>query len=760
MRENPALSAVDSFEVLGLGGPVEIVQDRYGVPHVYAGSQADAFLAQGFNAARERLFQIDLWRRRGLGRLAEAFGPDFVEQDRATRLFLYRGDMDVEWARYAPDAREIATRFTTGINACVTWLERNPQQLPEEFRVLGHRPDRWEPEDVVRIRSHGLTRNLLSEVARARVAAAAGLDQDRVRQHLSPEWTTQCPDGFDPAALPDDLLRTFDLATRPVEFDGSAVASPEPGQTPDGSNNWVVAGSRTATGRPLLASDPHRGYSVPSLRYVAHLSAPGMDVIGAGEPALPGISLGHNGRIAFGFTIFPLDQEDLHVHELDPSDHARYRYDGRWEEFSALREEIAVRGEGSREVELVFSRHGPVICTDPERHLAYAVRTAWLEPGMSPYFGSIAYMRARTREEFTAAMSSWGAPAENQVYADVDGNIGWVTGGLAPRRPNHDGLLPVPGDGRFEWDGFFSGEQLPRSANPPEGYFATANHMNLPADYPPERKLGFEWYQPFRHQRITEVLAADEQHSVAAAEALQNDQLSLPARRLAALLRACPQDAPDLREPLRLLGEWDCVESAESAAAALFEVWLSRHLGPAFVRATAPAAAHLIPAPDASTLLDELEAPGRRLPNERSRDRLLLDSLRSAHAEVVQLLGEDPGAWRWGSLQRTPFVHPVPGAFDVGHLPRGGSADTVNQSEYRHADFVQTTGPTFRMVLDVGDWDASRFVNAPGQSGNPGDPHYADLAEAWSAGEYFPLAYGRAAVEEVAERRISLLPPQ
>jgi penicillin amidase len=749
-------TGVDSYEVPGLSEPVEIVQDRFGVPHIYARTQSDAFVAQGFNAARERLFQIDLWRRRGLGRLSEAFGAEYVEQDRATRLFLYRGDMDVEWARYAPDAQEIATRFTAGINVRIAWLEQNPDQLPAEFQILGHRPERWDPADVVRIRSHGLTRNLLSEVSRAQVTAVADLEQDRVRQHLSPEWTTAVPEGFDPSALPEDLLRTFDLATRPVAFDGSSVRSGPPG--PDGSNNWVVAGSRTSTGRPLLASDPHRGYSVPSLRYVAHLSAPGMDVIGAGEPALPGLSLGHNGALAFGFTIFPLDQEDLHVYELD--DRGRYRYGHGWEEFSVLREEIPVRGERAREVELVFTRHGPVIRTDRQRNLAYAVRTAWLEPGMAPYFGSIAYMRARTSDEFAAALRTWGAPTENQLYADVDGNIGWVAAGLVPKRPNHDGLLPVPGDGRFEWDGFWSAEDLPRRSNPPEGFLATANHMNLPDDYPSERKIGFEWYQPFRHQRIVEVLTADDQHSPEAARALQNDQLSIPARRLTALLRACGEDAPDLREPLRLLGEWDCVESADSAAAALFEVWLSRHLGPDFVRAAAPAAAPLIPAADTTTLLDELESPGRWLPNERSRDRLLLDSLRSARAELAQLLGDDPSRWQWGSLLRTPLLHPVPEIADVGHLPRGGSPDTVNQSEYAHADFVQLTGPSFRVVVDVGNWDASRFVNAPGQSGNPDDPHYADLADAWRDGRYFPLAYSRGAVEELAERRIRLEPAQ
>lgn len=756
------------FRVRGLSAPVELVEDRYGVPHLFAGSQDDAFVAQGFNAARERLFQIDLWRRRGLGLLSEVLGADHVEQDRATRLFLYRGDMDVEWSRYAPDARRIAANFVAGINAYVDWLRRHPERLPEEFAVLGYEPSRWQPEDVVRIRSHGLTRNLTSEAERARVVCAAGIAADTVRKGLQPRWETTVPEGFDPCALPDDVLDTFDLATQEVEFArGEIRRVPVRDPAGEGSNNWVIAGSRTATGRPILANDPHRAYSAPPLRYLAHLSAPGMDVIGAGEPALPGISIGHNGTIAFGLTIFPVDQEDLYVYELDPADHGRYRYGEGWERMSVVREEVPVLDGQAQLVELPFTRHGPVIHVDEQRHQAYAVRTAWLEPGMAPYFGSVAYMRARDYDEFTDAMRNWGAPTENQVYADVAGNIGWVPGGLAPRRVGYDGLLPVPGDGRYEWDGFYSGDDLPRSFNPPEGFIATANQLNLPPDYPYwERKLGFEWTNPFRHQRIVEVLSAQSRHSPADSAVLQCDQLSIPARRLTALLAGVGGREAGVRRALRMLRAWDHVESAESGAAALFEVWLSRHLGPAFVRAAVPAAAELIPEPDTLVLLEELENPGRWLPGAAARDRLLVESLRSAHAEVQELLGKSERCWRWGALHHTLFEHPASSAvggslrkrWDVGPFPRGGSPDTVNQSSYRRNDFRQTNGPSFRMVLDVGDWDSSLAVNTPGQSGDPRNRHYRDLAGKWREGDCFPLAYTRAAVEAVAERRIVLLP--
>ncbi len=492
-----------TLHVAGLREPAEILVDRWGVPHIYAANHDDAFFAQGFNAARDRLFQIDLWRRRGLGRLAEVLGSSYVEHDKAARLFLYRGDMAKEWAAYGTDAQSIATSFVAGINAYVDWLGSHPEQMPLEFKLLGYGPSKWEAGDVVRIRSHGLTRNLTSEVARAHTVCSTdpqhGLKYDQIRVGLQPSWETKVPEGLDPC-LPKDVLRLFTLATDEVHVTKEGViraATPRQPSEEDaeGSNNWVIAPAKTATGRPMLANDPHRAYSTPSLRYIAHINAPGMSIIGAGEPALPGISIGHNGTIAFGLTIFNVDQEDLYVYEINPANAREYRYKGAWEPMRILRETIEVKGAAPVSTELVFTRHGPVIYDDASRHRVYAaVRTGWLESGMAPYFGSVSYMRATNFAEFQRAMLHWGAPTENQVYADVSGNIGWIPGGLAPIRPNWDGLLPVPGDGRYEWAGFWPGDKLPSSYNPANGYVTTSNEMNLPAGYPyEERKLGFEW---------------------------------------------------------------------------------------------------------------------------------------------------------------------------------------------------------------------------------------------------------------------------
>jgi penicillin G amidase len=390
-----------SIKARGLRAPVEILEDRWGVSHIYASSREDVFFAQGFNAARQRLWQMDLWRRRGLGRLAEALGPRFIDKDRAARLFLYNGDMRREWRAYGADTQRIMSAFVAGINEYIRQVEGNPELLPMEFKLLGYAPARWSPEDVVRIRSHGLSRNLRSEVARLRILRDFGPRVEALRSSLAPPHEIVFPDGLEPFLIPSDALRVYDLATQDAVLaehvpdassQGDALAQLV-AQLHDsqgiGSNNWAVSPRRTATGRPILANDPHRPQSIPSLRYIVHLVAPGLNVIGATEPVLPGISIGHNERIAFGLTIFAADQEDLYVYETNPANPAEYRYQGRWEPMKTETQTLAVRGGAPVEVTLRYTRHGPVLYEDPSRHLALAVRAAWLSPGMAQELAAV-----------------------------------------------------------------------------------------------------------------------------------------------------------------------------------------------------------------------------------------------------------------------------------------------------------------------------------------------------------------------------------
>lgn len=760
---------VTTIAVAGLSRPVDLVVDEWGVPHLFAQNTADLFFSQGFNIARDRLFQVDTWRRRGLGTLSEVLGPAYVEKDRAARLFLYRGDMAAEWASYGPEAKLAATRFAEGINAYVDWLGRNPAAMPVEFSKLGYRPAKWRPEDVVRIRTHAIGENLSWEVARAKLICLAGPQGSRVFRSLHPEHTAQVPPGLDPCAIPDDVLKVYTLATAGVAFNQGVTA---PALSADqaiqdattGSNSWAVGPGRTATGRPILANDPHRGAdAVPSGRYLAHLSAPGLNLEGAGEPWNPGIAIGHNGTVAFGLTNLPVDQTDLYVYDLDPTDPTRYRYGDGWENFTTVTEDIPVEGTTATPAQLQFTRHGPVVKVDVANHKAYVVRTVWTQPGTSPYLGSLNYQRTRDFGQFTAAMAKWRTPGSNLVFADAGGDIGYVPAGLTPRRTgeNYDGLLPVPGDGRYDWDGFHANAELGGVLNPSSGFFASANDYNLP---PGQQVIPtYEWQLPYRKQRIDELIAGTPNATVWDSIALQNDEKSLVATNIVPHLAGLTSDDPDTAAALDLLRGYDGVTSATSAPAALFEQWIMMHLYPnwAFRVLPSDAAYAMLRSinPDFSLVIDSLADPvGWFGPNGVAvRDELLLSTLKTAFADVRSQQGPDPATWQWGRVHMQEFVHPLGGP-NVGPTPIGGSYHTIHPSFYHPLNHRQIVGATFKMSLDVGRWDNSLAINAPGQSGDERSPHYQDLMPTYTAGSAFPLLYSRAEVEKHADQRIRLVP--
>ncbi|HZZ69156.1 MAG TPA: penicillin acylase family protein [Phenylobacterium sp.] len=790
--QTPASTAVkhETWPVAGLDAPAQLIVDHWGIPHIFAASSRDAFFLQGYNAARDRLWQIDLWRKRGLGRLAASFGPAYVAQDRAARLFLYRGDMAAEWAAYAPGSRESVEAFAAGVNAYVAEVQAGTKPLPVEFKLTGSQPEMWAPEDILRIRSHALVSNVTSEVARAQVACAAGLAADRLRRKLEPAHTTVVPAGLDPCVVPADVLKNYLLATEQVSFEALATggrqaqASPpkSPPKTPqvqlaeamtayenEGSNNWVIAPSRTATGRPILANDPHRTVTVPSLRYIVHLNAPDLDIIGAGEPALPGVSFGHNRQIAWGLTIFYIDQEDLYVYDTPSSGKNggdSYRYKSGYEPMKVVHETIEVKGQAPRDVTLKFTRHGPVIDETPDTGKgghAFAMRTVWNLPGASGYFGSSRLWRAKSWADFKAGEEHWGVPPLNLVFADTTGDIGWSAAGLTPARPNWDGLLPVPGDGRYEWAGMMPESQLPALHNPPRGFVATANQMNLPADYPAGHATSYEWADRSRITRIEEVLAAQPKATLADSMALQTDSHDTLSRRAIALLRPLSSPDPQVRKALDLLRAWDNDETTGSVAAAIYQVWVSNHLGHTVVAAATPEAARsLVGSGNLDAVVSYLETPEAAA----TRDALLLGSLTAAVNDLKRGLGPDMALWTWGRLHHAQF-HPAAGVLAdrqlaeqmaTARLEVPGSGQTPRAATYRPDDFTQTAGASVRLVMDVGAWDNSVAVNTPGQSGDPFSVHYRDLFPLWASGAYAPLDFSRAAVDRDAELVVSLEP--
>jgi penicillin amidase len=749
-QEAPPGAFTESRALPGLTAPGEIIIDRAGIPHIYAANARDGFFLQGYAVARDRLWQIDLWRKRGLGRLSASFGAQFVAQDRAARLLLYRGEMAAEWAAYPSQAKGWTEAFAAGINAYVADVEAGRAPLPIEFSATNTRPERWQADDVVRIRSNALASNLTSEVVRARALCGGDLKYEPLRRELAPAHTVSIPKGLDPCSIPADVLDDYALGTGDVRFDGQkiVVASLDP-DIQEGSNNWVIGAGKSATGRPILANDPHRAHAVPNLRYLSHIDTPELKIAGSGEPALPGISFGHNEDVAWAITIFAIDQQDLVVNPKATK-------------LTEVRERIEVKGAPPREVVLKFTDDGPIIHEDPTSGRSFALRATWTKPGASAYFNASWAWTAKTWDDFLVARDHWGAPPLNLLFANRAGDIGWAPGGFVPVRAAGDGLLPVPAGKVHRWTGLLDAKLMPVKHNPADGWIATANEMNIPAGYP--HMLGLEWADRSRITRISEVVGSKPKFGLTDAMALQNDPTSPMARRAVALLQGLAGRDANERGALALLGNWNGHEGPDSAAAALYEIWAARHLAASAVKAIVPEAARRnFGRTSIGNILPVLEDGKLFGPDSAAlRAEILLGSLGLAFAETARLLGPDPATWRWGALHRADFQPSLPIAGRdaerrVGPVPIGGSGSTP-MAMGTGPDFRVVSGASVRVVMDVGAWDNSMAINTPGQSGDPASPHYRDLFARWATGNYVPFVWSRPRVLQEAERIINVTP--
>ncbi len=797
-----------TLAIAGLSQPVEILRDRWGVNHIYAKTESDLFFAQGYSAAKDRLFQFELWRRQATGTVAEILGRRELKRDIGARLHLFRGDLEADLNHYHPRGKAIIEAYVAGVNARIAETERDPSLLPLEFQMLDIKPGRWTPAVVIS-RHQALTSNLTSEARHMRAIKAVGAQKVRELLYFQGgEPVFALDPSIDASTFPDNVLELYtafreSVAFRPEDIvaayraraganlqnpptlaEDSARASARPRRSDlpvaeagprdldhhdIGSNNWVVSGSLTQSTFPILANDPHRVIAAPSLRYWVHLVAPGWNVIGGGEPVLPGVSIGHNEHGAWGLTIFGNDNEDLYVYETNPANANEYRYQGGWEAMRVVRETIPVKGAKPETVELKFTRHGPVIFEDTPRRRAYAVRAAWMEPGGAPYLASLRMNQATSWETFLEACNFNRMPAENMIWADRKGTIGWQAAGIQPLRRTWSGLLPVPGDGRYEWDGYLPITALPREENPARGFIATANNYLFPNDYPWREAMHYDWADPFRASRIGEVLGSGRRFSVAEMVRLQNDDLSIPARGLVPLLRDVTLTNAASAAARDTLLRWDFVLDRDSVGAGIYAMWQRRLL--ANTRA-AVVPANLGNLPGGSLVatkrvIDLLHAPDGRFGEQplEGRDRLLARSMDEAVAELTKRFGADMQGWKYGqeryhhALIRHPLSNLVNSEtrarLTVGPFPRGGDGSTVSATG--NAD-NQASGGSFKMIADTEDWDNSVGLNTPGQAGDPADPHYRDLFELWARGRYFPLAYSRSKVESVAER-VTILEP-
>lgn len=783
-----ARAETTTLRVSGLHEPVEILRDRWGIPHIYANNEHDLFFAQGYNAARDRLFQLELWRRRATGTVAQMLGRRGLERDIGARLHKFRGDLRQELNHYHPRGEEIVGAFVEGINAHIAETESNPDLLPLEFRLLGLVPGRWTAEVVIS-RHQGLLENVTEELDYARAVVSIGAERVKELSWLRPGDPTLALDpAIDGSLFFEDVLTLYDAFRNPIEFQPEDIMPEHRADASTyerlaralpselalvrereviGSNNWIVGGKRTITGFPFMANDPHRTLAVPSLRYWVHLVAPGWNVIGGGEPALPGVSIGHNERGAWGLTVFGQDNEDLYVYDTNPSEPLQYRYLDRWEEMTVLRETIPIKGESPVTVQLKYTRHGPVLYEDRKHRKAYALRAAWREIGGSPYLASLRMDQATNWEEFRDACSYSRIPAENMVWADVDKNIGYQAVGISPIRPNWSGLVPVPGDGRYEWDGYLPIKALPHVLNPPEGYFATANNFMVPDDYPYREALHYDWGDEMRGARVEELLDSGRRVTLIDMMRFQHDELSIPARSLVPLLRGIPLEDSRVREAREFLLDWDYVLDRSSISAAIyvaFERRLHDHLHELLVPQKARPYLRRL---NIKRILDWVAAPDGRFGDDPTagRDALLAKCLTEAVKDLHEKLGPNFERWQYGQrdFKHVLIQHPlsavvdesVRGSLDVGPAPRGGYGSTVNNTGHKDN---QTSGATFRVIADTSNWDNSVGTTAPGQSGDPTSPHYRDGFRLWVEGKYFPVFFDREKIESVTEERWRLEP--
>ncbi len=782
-----------TLQIEGLKEPVEIIKDEWGVSHIYAQNEEDLFFAQGYNAARDRLFQFELWRRQTNGTVAEITGQRDLDRDIGTRLFMFRGDIEKEMNHYHPRGKDIITSYVKGVNAYIERTEQNPDLLPLQFKLLGIKPGKWTPETVIS-RHQGLLGNIGAELSYGRMVDLVGAEKVKEINYFHPwgEPDIELDKKIDGSLLHKDILGLYDAFRRPVHFTpDDIIASVNKGSRDDyktylgslnkalelekkyeqqdiGSNNWVVSGDLTQNGYPLMVNDPHRSQAVPALRYIVHLVAPGWNVIGGGEPEIPGISIGHNEHGAWGLTVFSTDGEDLYVYETNPNNPSQYQYEGSWVDMDVIKETFKIKNGGTVQKELKYTKHGPVVYEDKENNVAYAVRAAWMEIGGAPYLASLRMDQAKTWEEFRIASNFSNIPGENMIWADREGNIGWQAVGITPMRRNWSGLVPVPGDGSYEWDGYLPIMEKPHILNPEEGYFGTANSNLTPRDYPFRNEaIGWKWSDPYRWARIEEVLGSGQKFSLADMMKLQTDVLSIPARTLVPLLKSVKTSGKKAENARKMLLNWDYYLDKNSVEAGIYISWvkeiqknMSKLLVPEEIQ-------DLMYGLSMKKLIDWLITPDGKFGKTpiMGRNMLLRNSLANAVKNLEKRLGSDMNKWQYG---QTAYKHitlksPLSGAIteslrkklEVGPLPRGGGSNTVNNTG---SNDNQSSGPSFRIIVDLENWDKAVAMNNPGQSDDPDSKYYDNLFELWANDNFFPLLYTKDKIEAVADEEIVLEP--
>ncbi|MGC9397222.1 MAG: penicillin acylase family protein [Anaerolineae bacterium] len=747
----------------GLQAQVEILRDRWGVPHIYAQNSHDMYMAQGFVHAQDRLWQMEVNRRATAGRLSEVIGPATLQMDRQMRTLTMRRVAESEVALLPDDIREMLDAYAAGVNAFIA-----QGHMPVEFAILRYKPEPWVIADSlawVEMMAWTLCADWRSEVRRMRLTERLGVERvaELMPEYL-PHWPRVVPSGVPYSVLADVTAE----AVRSQTASPQSAASLSATDAGWGSNNWVIGGSRTTTGRPILANDMHLQMSIPAIWYENHLTDGALNVTGVTFPGVPGVVSGHNGHVAWGFTDGFPDVEDLYIEHTRRTEDGRVQVEGEggWYEATILHEAIRVKGGETVYEDVVVTRHGPVInalLPDWEDAPTLALRWTSLEPDTGMMVAFFRMNRAHTCQGFREALRLWTSPVQNVVYADTEGNIAYSFPGKIPIRARGDGKTPSPGwTDDDEWTGYIPFAHLPHLENPPQGYIASANNQVVDDAYPYD--LAVRPLSGNRAQRIVELIESREKIDLAFVRQMHLDVVSPLARTVARYLGQLEVGDPALREVVALVRGWDGAMHADSAAALVYEIFAHQLITMLLAK---PLEGHYLFGETTWGWLEKVLAEPHShwfdLGHGETRDEVMRLALAETLAYLQKEFGPDPADWAWGKLHQIIYNHPLGGSkllapcFNRGPYPVSGNGHAVCATHQRNFDSHTFGGPPYRMIVDLGDVRNSVSLLTPGQSGQPGSPHYDDQIAAWSAGEYHPMLFIREDVEHEMQHRLRLL---
>jgi penicillin G amidase len=785
-----------SLTLQGLHEAVEVITDRYGVPHIYSSNEDDLYFAQGYMHAQDRLWQMELNRRIGSGRLSEIFGKATIEADRFSRRLGMHRAAATEVLRLPEDSKRVLEAYARGVNS---YIEGHRNKLPIEFTLLRFKPQPWQIMDSIqwaKMMGWNLCGNWETEIIRARIVANLGAERAaKLEAGYDPEHLLIIPPGVEYQGINLGLLEQYEQLKQLSGF-GMMGAS----------NNWVVAGAMTTTGFPILCNDPHLGQAAPSIWYECHLAAGDINVIGASFPGSPGVVIGHNQHIAWGITNAVSDVQDLYVEKFNPQNPHQYEYQGRWEEARVVREEIKIRGSSAPLVEEVrITRHGPILTSLPlanknnltgqnganaaPAELPLALRWTGLE--QCHVISAVQKMNQATNwEEFRDALRDWDVPPQNLIYADREGNIGYVMAGAIPLRARGQALLPSPGwTGAYEWTGFIPFDELPQVYNPPQHFIVTANNRVVDDNYP--YYITNEWLNGYRAQRIRDLLTSKEgKLAPADMAAIQADQYALPALEIVPHILSLQAHTPLEKAALDVLRTWNYLLAPDNVGAAIYTTFLHKLQGMVFGAMFGDEEALLHGyLGQGSTILSLVNGYASRskpllirllnkrddnwfaasaIPNgPQSWDAALRSAFSAAVEELRDRLGSDIAQWHYGKIHQMTYNHPLgmvkPLAriFNRGPFPLGGDIDTVNMgAALPHSPETVITVPSFRQIVNLADMQTSLSGHSPGQSGHPASKHYADFIKPWLKVKHHPMLFERGMIEANAEGVLKMIPEE